>query len=99
VVQFAPNYSSLEFRYKAALAELGAARGQAEALAQKLEYFALLLRGGQADLDGPALTADVLAALRRIDESRSLAEREWDRLPEEEQEAVPAPSALEEPHW
>ena len=84
---------------KAALADLAAAQGHAEALALRLEYFAGLLRGGRADLDGPPLTADLLAALRRIDEARSLVEREWDRLPDEAREAVPPPSALEGADW
>lgn len=88
-------------RYRAAMGELGAALGHAQALAGVLEYFAGQLRGGRADLDGPPLTAcpsasAVLSALRRIDEARSHAEREWDRLPDGAREALPSPEALDD---
>ena len=85
--------------YRAALEGLADATRDARALADVMAFFAGQLRGAPADLDGPPLTdlptrSAVLAALRRIDQARSRLEREWQRLSEDEREALPSPDAL-----
>jgi hypothetical protein len=86
-------------RYIAALKRLEEVNQEAQALAEVLDYFAGVLRGGRPDPDGPPLEAlpsswRVKRVLERRAETEDEVEEEWGRLPGEARAAAPSPDDL-----
>ena len=83
--------------YRAALDELGAAVREAAELAEALESFAAVLRGGRRALEVPEAypgEGQVRRVLERRARALQAAEREWRLLPQGAQEWLLPPEEL-----
>ena len=93
--------SATTARYERALRDLAENLGQAEELADLLDYFAGLLRGYPADPEGPSLEMypslwQVRRALQCRTATVDVAWDEWRALPVDVQDGRPSPQeALE----
>ena len=93
--------STTPARYERALRELSESFAQAEALASLLDYFVGLLRGSSPDPEGPPL--ELYPSVGQVRRSLLLRAKaveavleEWEALPGEAQDGLPAPEVAAE---